>query len=107
MQIPAVTEETAWKLQQKLKVELQCDPILCLSTHRHTHTHTHTVPTNLKRQMHSYVLGSIISNSQDMEATYMSSIQVQKMEMWAPKSLRMVTAAMKLKDTCSLEEKPR
>ena len=25
---------------------------------------------------------------------------------WAPKSLQMVTAAMKLKDTCSLEEKP-
>ena len=24
---------------------------------------------------------------------------------WAPKSLRMVIAAMKLKDTCSLEEK--
>ena len=24
---------------------------------------------------------------------------------WAPKSLHMVTAAMKLKDTCSLEEK--
>ena len=24
---------------------------------------------------------------------------------WAPKSLWMVTAAMKLKDTCSLEEK--
>ena len=24
---------------------------------------------------------------------------------WAPKSLRMVTATMKLKDTCSLEEK--
>ena len=24
---------------------------------------------------------------------------------WAPKSLQMVTAAMKLKDTCSLEEK--
>ena len=24
---------------------------------------------------------------------------------WAPKSLRMVTAAIKLKDTCSLEEK--
>ena len=23
---------------------------------------------------------------------------------WAPKSMRMVTAAMKLKDTCSLEE---
>ena len=24
---------------------------------------------------------------------------------WAPKSLQMVTAAMKLKDTCSLKEK--
>ena len=24
---------------------------------------------------------------------------------WAPESLQMVTAAMKLKDTCSLEEK--
>ena len=24
---------------------------------------------------------------------------------WAPKSLQVVTAAMKLKDTCSLEEK--
>ena len=24
---------------------------------------------------------------------------------WAPKSLQLVTAAMKLKDTCSLEEK--
>ena len=24
---------------------------------------------------------------------------------WAPKSLQMVTAAMKLKDSCSLEEK--
>ena len=24
---------------------------------------------------------------------------------WAPKSLQMVTAAMKLKDTCSLEER--
>ena len=24
---------------------------------------------------------------------------------WAPKSLQMVTAAVKLKDTCSLEEK--
>ena len=26
---------------------------------------------------------------------------------WAPKSLQMVTAGMKLKDTCSLEEKLR
>ena len=26
---------------------------------------------------------------------------------WAPKSLQIVTAAMKLKDACSLQEKPR
>ena len=37
-------------------------------------------------------------------------IDGEKMEMvtdfsWAPKSLQTVTAAMKLKDTCSLEEK--
>ena len=31
--------------------------------------------------------------------------QCQTLFFWAPKSLQMVTAAMKLKDTCSLEEK--
>ena len=30
---------------------------------------------------------------------------VQTLFSWAPKSLQMVTAAMKLKDACSLEEK--
>ena len=30
---------------------------------------------------------------------------VREFNFWAPKSLRIVTAAMKLKDTCSLEEK--
>ena len=29
----------------------------------------------------------------------------ERLFFWAPKSLHMVTAAMKLKDTCSLEEK--
>ena len=29
----------------------------------------------------------------------------ERLLFWAPKSLQMVTAAMKLKDTCSLEEK--
>ena len=29
----------------------------------------------------------------------------ERLFLWAPKSLHMVTAAMKLKDTCSLEEK--
>ena len=31
--------------------------------------------------------------------------QCQTLFLWAPKSLQMVTAAMKLKDACSLEEK--
>ena len=31
--------------------------------------------------------------------------QWQTLFSWAPKSLQMVTAAMKLKDACSLEEK--
>ena len=31
--------------------------------------------------------------------------QQQTLFSWAPKSLQMVTAAMKLKDSCSLEEK--
>ena len=31
--------------------------------------------------------------------------QCQTLFFWAPKSLQMVTAAMKLKDTCNLEEK--
>ena len=31
--------------------------------------------------------------------------QCQTLFFWAPKSLQMVTAAMELKDTCSLEEK--
>ena len=29
----------------------------------------------------------------------------ERLFFWAPKSLQVVTAAMKLKDTCSLEEK--
>ena len=32
--------------------------------------------------------------------------QRETLFLWAPKSLQMVTAAMKLKDACSLEEKP-
>ena len=31
--------------------------------------------------------------------------QCQNLFFWAPKSLQLVTKAMKLKDTCSLEEK--
>ena len=34
------------------------------------------------------------------------TMETERLFFWAPKSLQMVTAAMKLKDACSLEEKP-
>ena len=34
-----------------------------------------------------------------------TTVQCQTLFSWTPKSLQMVTAAMKLKDACSLEEK--
>ena len=51
-----------------------------------------------------------IQKTKIMESGPISSWQIdgEKMETvfsWAPKSLQMVTAAMKLKDACSLEEK--
>ena len=54
-----------------------------------------------------------IQNSKVMECTPVTSWQidgetietVETLFSWAPKSPQMVTAAMKLKDTCSLEEK--
>ena len=33
------------------------------------------------------------------------TMETERLFSWAPKSLQMVTAAMKLKDICSLEEK--
>ena len=36
---------------------------------------------------------------------YRETMETVTLFSWAPKSLRMVTAAMKLKDACSLEEK--
>ena len=33
------------------------------------------------------------------------TMETESLYFWAPKSLQMVTAAMKLKDTCTLEEK--
>ena len=46
------------------------------------------------------VSGPIISWQIDEETVE----TVTEFIVWAPKSLQMVTAAMKLKDTCSLEE---
>ena len=45
--------------------------------------------------------GSITSRQIDGETVETVTVFV----FWAPKSLQMVTAAMKLKDTCSLKEK--
>ena len=52
-----------------------------------------------KTEMMAY--GPIISWQIDGETVETVSVFI----FWAPKSLQMVTAAMKLKDTCSLEEK--
>ena len=48
----------------------------------------------LAKQIHLFFS---IQRATATEANYLFS--------WAPKSLQMVTAAMKLKDACSLEEK--
>ena len=40
-----------------------------------------------------------------MENRWGNSGNSERLFFWAPKSLQLVTAAMKLKDTCSLEEK--
>ena len=48
----------------------------------------------------SMASGPITSRQIDGE-----TMEVEALFSWAPKSLQMVTAAMKLKDTCSLEEK--
>ena len=45
--------------------------------------------------------GSIIS----WQIDWKQQKQCQTLFSWAPKSLQVVTAAMELKDTCSLEEK--
>ena len=54
-----------------------------------------------------------IQNTKIMASNPITSWQIEEKAMetvtdflfWAPKSLQMVTVAMKLKDTCSLEEK--
>ena len=54
-----------------------------------------------------------IQNSKIMASSPITSWQIdwatmensERLFFWAPKSLKMVTAAMKVKDTCSLEEK--
>ena len=53
---------------------------------------------------HAAVHGVAKSQTQLSDWTELNSTHPNLLS-WAPKSLQMVTAAMKLKDACSLEEK--
>ena len=55
--------------------------------------------------------GHLVQRASSLEKTLMlgkiegkNNLGVAKLCFWAPKSLQMVTTAMKLKDVCSLEE---
>ena len=56
---------------------------------------------NIQKKIMIMATGSITSWQIDGE----KQKQCQTLFSWTPKSLRMVTIAMKLKDACSLEEK--
>ena len=56
---------------------------------------------NLNIQKMKIMASSPITSGKQMKKSKNGDILFS----WAPKSLQMVTAAMKLKDTCSLEEK--
>ena len=69
----------------------------------------------VKEESEKFALKLNIQKTKIMASGPITSCQIdgEKMEpltgflFWVPKSLQMVTAAMKLKDTCSLEEQPR
>ena len=64
----------------------------------------------VKEESEKFALKFIILKTKIMASGPITSWQIDGETVtdfifWAPKSLQMVTAAMKLKDTCSLEEK--
>ena len=61
---------------------------------------------SLKAQ-HSKILDHGVESHHFMANRWRNSGNSDRLFSWAPKSLQMVTAAMKWKDTCSLEEKLR
>ena len=79
-------------------------PLPTCTTHAHTHTIcTHLKDMNSKSHVKTKIMaaGPITSWEIDGEAVE----TVADFIFWVPKSLQMVTAAMKLKDACSLEGK--
>ena len=63
---------------------------------------------NVKEESEKAGLKLNIQKTKIMASGPITSWQIEEETMeifWAPKSLQMVTAAMKLKDACSLEEK--
>ena len=69
-------------------------------------------PVKVKEEIEKVGLKLIIQKTKIMASGPITSWQIDGETMetlkdyfWAPKSLQMVTAAMKLKDVCSLEEK--
>ena len=51
------------------------------------------------------IMASSLITSWQIDGETMETVSDFTLFFWAPKSLQMVTAAMKLKDACSLEEK--
>ena len=69
--------------------------------------------TKVKEESEKAVLNLNIQNTKIMASSPITSWQIDEeitetmrdFFLWAPRSLQMVTAAMKLKDACSLEDK--
>ena len=70
-----------------------------------THAHTHTICTRLKGMNYKSHVKTKIMASGPITSWEIDGETVADFIFGAPKSLQMVTAAMKLKDSCSLEGK--
>ena len=93
---------------QELDITDRCSMRACACMHTHTHTHTHTL-------LYSHAV--MISHPQPLSIPLIHwlwnfsppltfSRMLRTLFIWgAPKSPQMVTAAMKLKDACFLQEK--
>ena len=63
---------------------------------------------SLEGMMLKLKLSALATSCKELDTTEIDEETVERVSdfiFWAPKSLQMVTAAMRLKDACSLEEK--